>query len=462
MQLSSFQEESWRGPDKTGPSSRETEETTGGILHLRWTFMLLDFFGCLTLVKLQNIGGFKPLNTLSGRARDSGPVRAQGKQNIRANKQRGLGAGNFHSDGAVDFESSERPLKRQRRESLGTSAGRTISISDDDIMEQAAPQTSSLVGNPVPGQRPGKGKKARKMNQVDEYPEGERNAKIPRGSPSNNTYWLIDEDRDEKFTGDAAKERRLSASNPAEHIEVEKPHKAKHEVLQSVEITGVTGTRENPTPQDFSGEARLNHTHDLRESSDELQGGVTVRPGPTILSRGPGRHTNDGSEVDEPLVLSGRQQMSPSDIRPTNFAKASSSTRNKKAIKKSKPKNTQNVGQVFKLTHFRSGNLEHRLPKGETIDLIVNKMEGVISVYGCVSLSLDRVTKVEKTKDDNRKMRLGLTRTKGTGHQLDIELSEAEGKRDLCALLNSRGVKFVPRTRYANINFSDRYEAKLT
>ncbi|PLB51929.1 cysteine proteinase [Aspergillus steynii IBT 23096] len=401
--------------------------------------------------KLQSFGSLKPINTLSGRARDSGPVRAQGKQNYRGNKQPRVGTGTFHSDGAVDFESPERPLKRQRRESLGASFGRTISISDDDIMEQAAPEDSSLAGNSVSSQRSGKGKKARTVNQVDEYREVERNVRIPRESPSKkHNRRSLDDDRDEQFTEDAAKERRLSASNSVfEPVEVDKQRRSRHEVLQSVEIHGVNGTLENSSSKDHFVDARPNRAFEFRESPDELQGEATVRPVPTVLNRGVKRLTNDDSEGEGQPTSSGRQQLSPSDIRPTKFTSASSVSK-KKPIKKLKPKKSHADVQVFKITYLRSGDLELLPSQGEPMDLSFDLTKKAISFYasskGRTSVALDRVTRVEKGDDASRKMRLGLTRTKGTGDQLDIELLDPEAKRELCALFNTTGAKIVARS----------------
>ncbi|KAI9041736.1 SUMO protease ULP2 [Aspergillus affinis] len=404
--------------------------------------------------KLQSFGSLKPVNTLSGRARDSGPVRAQGKQTYRGNKSTGFGSGTFHSDGITDFHSPERPLKRRRRDSLGAPLGRTISISDDDIMEQAAPETSSIAGSSarrssVSSQPTGKGKRARKGTEVDEFREVERNMRIPRESPSKKHQRLwVDDDREEQFTENAAKERRLSTSKPTVEPGLGKSRNPRHEVLQSVEIHGLNGTSENSPSKDHSAEPRPSRALDLQESSDELQGEATVRPAPSNLNRGAVQLTNDDSEVEEPPTSSGRQQLSPHDIRPTSFISASPSNK-KKPTKKSKHKKNPSAYQTFRITYLRVGGLEQHVPQGETKDLVFDLANDVISYPGRantqVPVALDRVIKIEQGENASRKMRFGLTRTKGTGDQMDIELLMPEAKRELCALFNKHGVKIVSR-----------------
>ncbi|KAH8434556.1 SUMO protease ULP2 [Aspergillus melleus] len=403
--------------------------------------------------KLQGFGSLKPVDTLSGRARDSGPVRAQRKQSYRGNKSPGFGTRTFQSDGITDFDSPERPLKRRRRDSLGAPLGKTISISDDDIMEQAAPDTSSLAGSSarrssVSSQTTGKGKRGMKGIIVDEFREVERNVRIPRESPSKKHHrWWVDDDREEQFTENAAKERRLSASKPTVEPGFEKSRNPRHEVLESVEIHGLNGTSENSTSKDHPPEPRPYRAFDLRESPDELQGEATVRPAPTMINRAM-QLPNDDSEVEEQPTSSGRQQLSPHDIRPTSFISASS-TNKKKPNKKPKQKKNHSIYQTFKITYLRVGSLEQHVPKGETKDLVFDLENDVISYPGRantqVPVALDRVIKVEQSKSASRKMRFGLTRTKGTGDQMDIELLLPEAKREVCALFNKHGVKIVSR-----------------
>lgn len=403
------------------------------------------------------------MNTLSGRARDSGPVRAQGKSVNRGNKQSGSGIGSFYTDGISELESPERPTKRQRGDSPDAPFGGTISISDDDVMEQAAPENSSIAGysarrSSASSQATGKGKRARKGNQVDEYREVERNVRIPRESPSKKHYRRpVDDERDERFTEDAARQRRLLTPNQFfKPAGIEIPRKPKHEVLQSVEIHGVNGDMGNTSSNHYSREAGPNRAADLRESPDELQGDATVRPAPTVLSRSAVRLSNDEPAAEEQPAPSRRQQLSPHDIRPTNFSSASS-TNKKKPNKKFKPKKGLSVDKIFKVIYLRLEALELHVPEGETKDLSFDLTNRSISFSGranaLTSLSLDRVTKIEYSEDSSRKVRLCLTRTKGTGDQLDIELSAPEAKRDLCALLNSIGAKIVKRTEYVALPF---------
>ncbi|THC96884.1 hypothetical protein EYZ11_003654 [Aspergillus tanneri] len=399
-----------------------------------------------------------------GRARDSGPVRAQGKQGRMSNKQPGFGVTLPRLENTTDYDTSERPSKRRRCDSQDKPSGRAISISDDDLLEPPVPETSSIAGNSarrssVSSQPSGKTKRPKKRRN-NEYREVERIFKVPRHQVSptkRHNLWSGDEDQDEQFTENAARERRSGIFKPvAKSIDVEKsPETPMHEIMASVEIYGPNGSSGNRVPEGpplqnpFIAADEQDHRSDSRESPDELQGEATVKPVPIFVRRGGKKKTSDESDMEEQRPPC-RLQPSPSDIRPTTFTSGFSRSKGK-LRKNPKPKKSRSVDQVFKATYVRIGAIERRPSEGETVDLNINPTQGTITLLGFPKdmspIQLRRVTKVEQGEEPSRKIRLSLSRTNEPDDQLqlDMELSSSEAKGDLCALLQDQGARVFSR-----------------
>ncbi|KNG90226.1 Ulp1 protease family protein [Aspergillus nomiae NRRL 13137] len=259
-----------------------------------------------------NIQAFKPYDTISRRVRESGPVRARGKADQSSSSQRSTrGIVTRPENGAV-HDDQERPSKRRRRESQDTFRG-VISIPDDDIMEQIPPDNTYLSGHstrlsPALSQHSDRTKlrdPSSKRNRVDEYRDVERGIKPPRTPKRGSikyTQLFSDEYYEERFTEDAARERRAMASDvEPESAKLAWPDRAgKHEAIESVEVHSPPSKEQQDGPNlDCPSVATdQNHPDSSRDSPDELQGGATVQPAPMLLKRG--REKETSNSMSEP------------------------------------------------------------------------------------------------------------------------------------------------------------------
>ncbi|GAB1193028.1 hypothetical protein APSETT444_002230 [Aspergillus pseudonomiae] len=321
-----------------------------------------------------NIQAFKPYDTISRRVRESGPVRARGKADQSSSSQRiTRGIVTRPENGAV-HDDQERPSKRRRRESQDTFRG-VISIPDDDIMEQIPPDNSYLGGHstrlsPALSQHSDRTKlrdPSSKRNRVDEYRDVERGIKPPRTPKRGSikyTQLFSDEYYEERFTEDAARERRAMASDvEPESAKLAWPDRAgKHEAIKSVEVYSppLKEQQDGPNLDCPSVAIDQNHPDSSRDSPDELQGGATVQPAPMLLKRGREKETSNAmSEPKEHPSVVGRLA-SPSDIQPTIFTGSSQNHRKSDKRRKAPTSPVKLAVKCFYATFVRFGSDEHR------------------------------------------------------------------------------------------------------
>ncbi|KAE8392618.1 hypothetical protein BDV23DRAFT_52253 [Aspergillus alliaceus] len=391
---------------------------------------------------------FKPYNTLSGRARESGPVRARGKSERGSGNQRGPGSSITHPENGVVNEHQERPSKRRRRESQDTSGG-VISISDDDIMEQLPPDNTSSAGHstrlsPSLSQRSGKAKprdSSSKRNKVDEYRNVERSMRPPRtpnqGSKKNHQL-SSGGDHEERSSENAVRERRALAFNvDPEQTKLAWPDRAvKHEMIPSIEIPPYSPAEQQTglisrTQQLTTNQKRPDGS---RDSPDELQGDATVERAPVSLRQ----YQEDEimmskSEAEERPSTIGRLS-SPSDIQPTVFT--SSSQRHRKSDKRrtAPASREKSAVKIFYATFVRVGSSERRL--SDAFEIGVETTEPIIILpWNGKKLSLQRLDKVLQGNQPSCKVRLKFSRKGGLDDEMDIEFSTSEEQETFCNLL---------------------------
>ncbi|KAE8355756.1 hypothetical protein BDV28DRAFT_24081 [Aspergillus coremiiformis] len=398
--------------------------------------------------KKLNIGGLRPFNTLSGRARESGPVRARGKAARYSGNQRSTGSNIAYPENGTVHEDQGRPFKRRRRESQDTHRG-VISISDDDIMEQIPPDNSSIAEystrlSPPLSQHSEKMKlrdRNSKRNRVDEYREVEKGIKPPR-TPNRGSnkcpQWYPDTDFEERFTENAAKERRAQASrvDPESTKMVWLDRAAKHKIVASVEIPSYAQKEQLASPTFRAQSIALDQRHpdDSRDSPDELQGDATVQPAPMSLRKDRQNETTIAvPEVKErPGAIGGLS--SPSDIQHTVFTGSSQGHR-----KSGKPRTAQtNRGtsavKDFYTTFVRFGQSERR--SDDVFDIRVETTEPIIIFpWNGERISLQRLDKVLQGDRPSCKVRLKFSRKGGLDDGMDMEFSTPEEQETFCNLL---------------------------
>ncbi|KAL4804901.1 hypothetical protein BDV18DRAFT_161305 [Aspergillus unguis] len=352
-----------------------------------------------TFGKKANIpSGFKPWDTLSRGAKSSGPVRASGRPRSFFSSQ----SRSTHTD------SPERSSKRRRVESPEETPKR-IYISDDDAqgrssIRESPTATRSDANSPFLSQH---SETKRRKNHTNG-----RGSDCSTGKNTSSLDRLSSEDQDISFTRDAAKERRRESNGEVPRELLAQPSNLSVEIVKKPSI--FNGASKS------SGKGRPSYS---RESPDELQGEVTVGPVPTSL----------GSQPDK---------TSSSDIRPTVFIPQQKSKRGKgkkgKGGKKGRP-----ASQIFALSYYRGGSFLREALGGGNDHLTVDPRRGesgeiIISIAdsGFIhSISLHTVRKVVVGESSSRKIRFELSKVEGEDTKLDFELSSADDKERLCALL---------------------------
>ncbi|KAE8380795.1 hypothetical protein BDV26DRAFT_119121 [Aspergillus bertholletiae] len=392
-----------------------------------------------------NIQSFQPYDTISRRARESGPVRVRGKA---GGNQRSTGGFVNRSENGAAHDDQERPSKRRRRESQDTSGG-VISIPDDDIMEQTSRDTQYFAGystrlSPSLSQNSERTKLRdpnTKRNRVDEYRDVERGIKPPR-TPNRgsikNPQLFSDGYYEERFTEDAARERRAMTSNmePESSKFAWSDRAGKHEAIESIELYSRPSKEQDEGPNIYSPSAAAgqNHPDNSRDSPDELQGGATVQPAPMLLKRSHEKAAIIARpEVKEYSGVVGRLA-SPSDIQATAFTSSSQNHRKSEKRRKALTKPVKFPVKCFYATFVRFGLSERR--SNEAFEIGVETTDFIITFpWNGESISLRRLDKVIQGKSPSRKVRLKFSRKGGLADEMDMEFSTSEEQETLCNLL---------------------------
>ncbi|GMG32479.1 unnamed protein product [Aspergillus oryzae] len=372
-------------------------------------------------------------------------------------------------NGAV-HDDQERPSKRRRRESQDTSGG-IISILDDDIMEQIPPDNSYSAGHstrlsPSLSQHSERTKlwdPSFKRNRVDEYRDVERGIKPPR-TPKRGSikYSQLSSDGyyEERFTEDAARERRGTASKvEPESTKIAWPDRVgKHEAIESVEVhPRLSEHQEGPNLRSPSVGTDQNHPDNPRDSPDELQGGATVQPAPNTLKRDREKETTIAmSEAKEHPGIVGRLA-SPSDIQPTVFTGSSQNHRKSDKRRKAPATPVKLAVKCFYATFVRFGPHEHRSSQAfeigvETTESTKTTETSITFPWNGQRTSLERLDKVVQGEPPSRRVRLQFSRKGGLDNEMDMEFCTSEEQETLCNLLerwlHGQHVRWLYRQEY--------------
>ena len=178
---------------------------------------------------------------------------------------------------------------------------------------------------------------------------------------------------------------------------------------------------------------------DRGESSDELQGEVTVKPAPSKLAKERTGSASGGAQTDEARKKVIRiQSESP---QPSTTEKMPRQKRDKLSKKKSK----KGKGlRMFQATFFRKGHDSPRPPNGENIRLGVDTKNKMMKVYATPSveahteLDLNKIDHVKKGDESSRKISLYMSKSGTDDNRVDIELLSPEDKDSLISVLEKK------------------------
>ncbi|GAB1212994.1 hypothetical protein ATERTT37_002143 [Aspergillus terreus] len=428
---------------------------------------------------LKNLG-FKPVDRISNNARDSGPVRAHGKQ-----KQPRVDHLSPPYSDNTGMHGSERPSKRQRLNSSETHPARSpiIIIPSDDETGPPGMESSSMAGHSARrsslssqlSSRPRRMlESGPRLGSASEYREVEKSVQIPRTpskASSKRRHFSTDDDTDEKFTKNAARERRSQPStmdSSVKHVDdSEAPglngnvpkspsreqagtiYKQKESPDVGTNGRGGSPINRNISPsgqghpmspsRDRSKKSVKRPASDRGESSDELQGEVTVKPAPSKLAKERTGSASGGAQTDEARKKVIRiQSESP---QPSTTEKMPRQKRDKLSKKKSK----KGKGlRMFQATFFRKGHDSPRPPNGENIRLGVDTKNKMMKVYATPSveahteLDLNKIDHVKKGDESSRKISLYMSKSGTDDNRVDIELLSPEDKDSLISVLEKK------------------------
>ncbi|GFG25754.1 ubiquitin-like-specific protease 2 [Aspergillus udagawae] len=420
---------------------------------------------------LQNVKGvFKPVDKLSSKCRESGPVRARGMHGNRGGYQTFSGVNIPRPQTRLEHDLSERPIKRRRRDTQSSPTESFIDLSDDNETGHSVTESSSVIGNtarlsPGSSQQSLRAHKSKrfKRNAVDEFRQVEKNMRVtgsqvsPKlGAKRFHHRFSPDDELEQCFTENADRERRFSIPS------------VKHEVLQSVEI-------QKPRRLDRSGSPSL-HGHptnerrdsESRESPDELQGAATVQPTPDLSREFRKKDVRGGINAGNQVA---QRKSSPADIRPTVFVPSSHPGQGKFKRKNTRSGTHPSADRSFQATSVRFGTITGPSSGDETVEVHVDPINEKIKMTGpdpanSFQIPFSKVFKIFRGTSPSCKVRLAL-RPDSTGDQsVDINLTSLEAKEDLYALLAASGAKVVEKDgkwmdnafkRNENTNTSGRY-----
>ncbi|KAL5338078.1 hypothetical protein BJX70DRAFT_398987 [Aspergillus crustosus] len=360
---------------------------------------------------------FRPHDGISRGSRESGPVRARGKEKKYYTSQ-------ARSNNTVD--NSERSAKRRRVESP-EEMPKQIGISDDDRLGQGSPAaTRSITAqSPTPSQlsnqlkRPGLS-----TGQLSEYRNVDKSTRVPRASSqkrSSFSHRFSSEDVDLSFIHDAAKERR---GKPA--FKDGEPAQVSRKLPEQTSNISVEILSKPPTLTSHEPRSSI-----ARESPDELQGDVTVRPVPRSLD-----NLKSGT-----IAVPSKQ--SSSDIQPTIFITKDKSKQGVRKTKKGQKAAMKPPPPApFILKYFRWGPILHKVLGGENDHISVRPSQREIYfTLGDVayeeSISLDKLLKVYVGQALSCKCRFFLSKVQGKDTTIDFELLSTEERKRLESVVKS-------------------------
>ena len=254
---------------------------------------------------------------------------------------------------------------------------------------------------------------------------------------------------DERFTENAAKERRDMSSDLEDLSQTTKPA-----VLHSVQVPKLH-PKDASTSRSFQSQIMSTYSNfdPQAESPDELQGEATTQPVPAVLPASRKKNASNGPNLG--ADKSARQPSSPTDIKSTEF---SPNTPQGNRMRKKARKKAQNRWS-FEALLVQDGNIQLQHSGDKSTAVYFDKSKGILEFAGDMpdsphqfSFPLKRVVQIVQGNDPSCKLRLNLSKMEspvGPVGPIDIELSSTEEKNNLCDLFRDVSIQY--KDRYAHL-----------
>ncbi|PYH78492.1 cysteine proteinase [Aspergillus uvarum CBS 121591] len=358
----------------------------------------------------------------------------------------------------------DQPTKRPRHRAgpEPSRSGSILSLVDKETDAHPALDTSPTTPHPsrmspTSSQRSAKLRKTRNnLFTLKEFRGVEENVKPPQQHRKGNAkhgkkhpaLTRPHDAREERFTENAAAERRCRASSDDGGLSMADGSKRapKHEVFRGLEVSpsqnrnpGKSALARSPGRNGLASPTRSRGQYESQGSDDELQVTVEVRRGKKV--------TGKGENENQVALGKEHRQSSPADIQHTVFTPS----KTKRGLKGKKQKRTTNKvasnSKSFGVVYARFGPIEQHADQKKGVELLLDLERGAILLHNqndpaeCFELPLSKVTKATGGLPPSGKIRLSLSKMEGLDQKLDLELSSAEEKERFSAGLRGWNIE---------------------
>ncbi|KAE8553261.1 hypothetical protein EYB25_004643 [Talaromyces marneffei] len=352
--------------------------------------------------RVNQFSGFRPVDRITPKRKDSGPVRAWGESKITNGSAQPSTPSRHLLSSPTRVDNEHRALKRRRH-----SSGAVIDLVDDDerhtiddgrTLQNRSPSVASV-------ESPDNRERKRNPTRVFKVPE--------------------DNDPDEACMEVKPTKLKDRLNKPVETAEVD----YKDVSLQIEE----DNPRDPVIRHRFECEKRRGS--DASESPDELQDDVAFRTNPESFASNRRTIGSDSflNEVEQKQTRGVKRRLSPNDIRPTVFNSSNKSPNRRQRIQQ--PPRTHKY--LFDINFFRFGSIQIENRSAQLFLDEGNDTIGTHQSIPSVSIPIRRINHVLSGTDGSLKCRFNLTKIEGAGNQVlvDIEFATEADKDQLCGLL---------------------------
>ncbi|RAL09184.1 SUMO protease ULP2 [Aspergillus homomorphus CBS 101889] len=403
---------------------------------------------------------YGPIDRISGKTRQSGPVRASKREPRPYGRHT-----EEDSTAAASGRPHKRPRLRAQEPSSSSLTGNLLALTDRGIEEypvleipptathpsRMSSTSSQLSKTSARKERNNSlfSKEYRAVEDMIHVPQQQhrKGAKYGKKPPASA---LPDDVHEERFTENAASERRRRPSSDGAGIfRTDRPDRApKHEVFKGVEV--VSSKEQDAHHRMLALGPRVRHgstspteirdLSDTHDSTDEL---VAVE----VTSK---KATDKIPSEKEAVLAKKRQRSSPSDIQPTDFSPSKTSFKNKRGLKRKEPKAAATIAdpssKPFKVVYAHLGHEEKHASDRQGIELVMDEKRNKLSLHiqndpaGDFELPFNRINRVISGTSASCRVTLWLSKIEGHHQRVDMELSSPEERVRICTGLKARNV----------------------
>ncbi|OJJ48942.1 hypothetical protein ASPZODRAFT_1359317 [Penicilliopsis zonata CBS 506.65] len=400
---------------------------------------------------------FKPLDRISQKARESGPVNSKARAKQTAARQT---VNNPHrlstSIAEEEFEESTRPSKRQRRQGPAESSASVVDLSYEDATEATSPnlQHSPRLSTSS-SHHSTKGRKSLSgLSNVEEFWDVEKMTRCGyQNSPKSSRHQPLSGTSHPK-TLSRAQQSLVSIMGDSDRSYAKRSSPASTaRVFDRVQIfvppEGKESANHSTLQKKFVPTDGRRRSYDPRESPDELQGEATVPPRPANFIVRRTRAPEHGQEASGKTRREPSRSPSPRDIRPTRFLSGLQHEPQKLTQGTPKPERIPRAKRrYFDAKLIRFGSIDLEASDKQPIQVQVDNTKETIELSEAsrepgsnTSIPIQKLIVLFRGTEPSQKVRLKLSKSKDGGDLIDLEFLTSRDKEDLCSLLAQKGVK---------------------